>query len=119
MRSIEQRTIQAFEFEVPSPSGKENAVIIVEWSRDKLRARAKAELGYCNYDVWIRPVEGAITYYAFSDTANLPGVPSVMLPDLLAEHITSEPTNQILQQKIVEAESLHFRLEAQEERWLR
>ena len=119
MKSIEQRTIQAFEFDVPSPSGKENAMIIVEWSRDKLRARTKAELGYCNYDVWIRPVEGAITYYAFSDTANLPGVPPAMLPDFLAAHITSEPTNQILQQKILEAEALHFRLEDQEGRWLR
>lgn len=119
MSKIEQRAIQAFEFEAASPSQREPATIVVEWSFDKFRARSLGEFGFYNYDVWIRPFGGTVAYYAFSDTAALPGYPASCIPQALAAHILSEPTKQTLTEKIADAEMRHLDLEDHEGRWSR
>lgn len=119
MGSVETRNLQAFEFEVASPSGKEDAAVVVEWSYDRLRAKAEGEYGFYNYDVWVRPFGGTGTYYMFSDTARLPGYPASCVPNVLAKHIMGDHATQSLTEKVAAAETMHLFLEKQMGRWLR
>lgn len=119
MKGAKVRNLQSFEFDVASPSGKEDAVVMVEWSYDRLRAKTEGEYGFYNYDVWVRPFGGAGAYYVCSDTAHLPGYPASCIPAVLAGHIASENATQPLSTMVAEAEGMHLQLEAQMGRWLR